>query len=236
MTLNYTYILSGEHNATNLNLDTRGFFYWNPLDGYGTEHYTQYRRSYLPNLREVTIGRVNVPKNEIEMRKETMSGVSYLWARYAGEFPLYTANATAIHGVNDTAGEFYLNFKKKLVYLNYNMTKDGSQSLHMHGMIPDARNAVFNIWRNYEERQISDLSYLLRLNHSRLIVSNLKWRPELINDVKSSLRSTVEQLYLEVLENINNTKQYIRSETVEVINGILQDARPLTEYFVNDLK
>lgn len=54
----------------------------------------------------------------------------------------------------------------------------------MYGKIPDARTAYFDIWRNYEEIRISDVSYLLKLNHSRLLISYLKWRPELKQDLK----------------------------------------------------
>lgn len=126
-----------------------------------------------------------------------------------------------------------LSFFRKIVNKS---VSDASQSLHMHGIIPDARNAMFNIWRNYEERQIVDLSYFIRLNHSRLIVSKLKWRPDLISDFKGTVRGTIEHLYLEFLDNINTTKQYIRSETVEAMHGILQDAKPLTERFVADFR
>lgn len=54
----------------------------------------------------------------------------------------------------------------------------------MYGRIPDARNAVFNIWRTYEdELTISDVSFYLKLNHSRLVTSTLRWRPELKTDI-----------------------------------------------------
>lgn len=54
----------------------------------------------------------------------------------------------------------------------------------MYGIIPDARSATFDIWRDYEDIRVADVSYFLRLNHSRLLVGNLKWRPELKQDVK----------------------------------------------------
>lgn len=54
----------------------------------------------------------------------------------------------------------------------------------MHGRIPDARNAVFNIWRTYEDDPtVSDVSFYLKLNHSRLVTSTLRWRPELRTDI-----------------------------------------------------
>jgi hypothetical protein len=53
----------------------------------------------------------------------------------------------------------------------------------MNGKIPDARNVIFNIWRDYEEIYISDVSLYLRLNHSRLITSKFKWRPEIKTEI-----------------------------------------------------
>lgn len=54
----------------------------------------------------------------------------------------------------------------------------------MYGTIPDARNTMFNIWRTYEEDfSISDVSFYLKLNHSRLVTSTLRWRPELRSDI-----------------------------------------------------
>lgn len=58
----------------------------------------------------------------------------------------------------------------------------------MYGIIPDARSATFDMWRDYEDIRVSDVSYLLRLNHSRLLVANLKWRPELKQDIKVGSR------------------------------------------------
>lgn len=61
---------------------------------------------------------------------------------------------------------------------------DGSESLHVFGEIPDARNANFDIWRDYEDIRVADVSYFLRLNHSRLIVTSLIYRPEIKQDVQ----------------------------------------------------
>lgn len=60
----------------------------------------------------------------------------------------------------------------------------------MYGVIPDARSATFNVWRDYEDIRVSDVAYFLRLNHSRLVVSSLKWRPELKADVKVRATNT----------------------------------------------
>lgn len=61
---------------------------------------------------------------------------------------------------------------------------DATESLRMYGNIPDARNAEFNIWRTYDQDlTISDVSFYVRLNHSRLVTSKLKWRPELKSDI-----------------------------------------------------
>lgn len=43
-------------------------------------------------------------------------------------------------------------------------------------------------------------------------------------------------LYTDILEGINNTKHYVKSETMDAINGIWQDAKPLIQQFLDDLK
>lgn len=111
---------------------------------------------------------------------------------------------SALKGYDYNAtGKFYLNFKEKLLQAELNMTEgkklmvpilnyhfyhsiflDGSQSFHMYGVIPDARSASFNVWRDYEDIHVSDVAYYLRLNHSRLVVSSLNWRPELKSEIK----------------------------------------------------
>ncbi|RZC41779.1 VWD domain containing protein [Asbolus verrucosus] len=140
------------------------------------------------------------------------------------------------HEMNNASGEFYLNFKENLVQLDFNMTTDGSQSLHVYGAIPDARSAIFDIWRDYEDIRVSDVAYYLRLNHSRLITSSLLWRPDLKHDIQNGIRSGVIQLYTDVLEGINNTKQYIRAETSDAIYSIWYDAKPVVEKFLEDLR
>lgn len=58
------------------------------------------------------------------MQKDSAAtGLSYFYGRFGQDFPVYTANISAAHGVNDTSGEFYLNLRRKLLYLNVNLTE-----------------------------------------------------------------------------------------------------------------
>ena len=57
----------------------------------------------------------------------------------------------------------------------------------MYGNIPDARNVMFGVWRDFEEIRIDDASFYLRLNHSRLVTSKLRWRPEIRSEVVVSI-------------------------------------------------
>lgn len=88
-----------------------------------------------------------------------------------------------IHILKLKLKQFFLN--TLLVFFNIlQCSIDAQVSLRMHGNIPDARNAIFNIWRTYDDDlTISDVSFYLKLNHSRLVTSTLRWRPELKSDI-----------------------------------------------------
>ncbi|XP_060537065.1 uncharacterized protein LOC132708634 isoform X2 [Cylas formicarius] len=235
-TYNYTYNIWAEHNATNLYLNCFGHVYWSPTKC-GTVHIADYKRSYLPLSEAETLAVLDFDLNDVKLKKNnTLTGLSYFWGRYSGDFPVYSANMTTIDGTNHTSGKFHLHFTEKLLYLDVNMTEDGSQSLHTYGIIPDARSARFDIWRDYEDKRLTDVSYYLKLNHSRLIMSSLRWRPELISDVQNGIRSKAMQLYYETLEEINNTRQYIKAESLDALDGIWQDAKPIVRHYLDDLR
>lgn len=77
-------------------------------------------------------------------------------------------------------------YRTKRIIKFFNIS-DALESFSMYGKIPDARNAIFNVWRDYEDIRISDVSFYLRLNHSRLVTSKLKWRPEIKTEIMVSL-------------------------------------------------
>lgn len=44
------------------------------------------------------------------------------------------------------------------------------------------------------------------------------------------------KMYTDTLEGINNTKHYIKSETMDAMNGVWLDAKPIVQQFLDDLK
>lgn len=64
------------------------------------------------------------------------------------------------------------------------MTPDASQNLKMFGQISDARNAEFDLHRDYDDIRVVDIAYYMRMNHSRLVTSQLRWRPKMKNEIK----------------------------------------------------
>lgn len=66
---------------------------------------------------------------------------------------------------------------------------DALETFHASGRVPDIRNAHLNIWRNFDDVTVSDVAFYLKLNHSRLVTSKLKWRPKLQKEVIVSWQS-----------------------------------------------
>ena len=100
---------------------------------------------------------------------------------------IHESNLVFIYGPTiNASGHLTINLNDKRLDFHLNKTTDGSQSVHLIGQIPDARSAKFDLWRDYDDTRIYDVSYFMRLNHSRLLISKLNWRTELRQDVQVS--------------------------------------------------
>lgn len=152
---------------------------------YETKNFGRYKRGYLPLQEGLLNAGVDIPHNDIHYHKETPHKTFYIWTRADGEFPVYTLKGIYEDSpdVNTTA-HFFIDIDERIVKLNANFTPDASQNLRMLGIIPDARSASFDLWRDYEDIRIVDVAYYLRMNHSRLVTSQLMWRPKLRSDLK----------------------------------------------------
>lgn len=116
-----------------------------------------------------------------------------------------------------------------------NITPDATQNLQMFGIIPDARSASFDLWRDYEEIKVVDIGYYLRMNHSRLITSQLIWRPKLKSEIKAKFKETAVGFYNSTLENIDFWVKTIYTESVDTINDVWVNAKPHTQVFLDDV-
>lgn len=185
---NYSMDAFGRHDASNFDMNGLASVAVQP-GIYATNNFGYYKRGYLPLQNGLFIASINTRNNELNYHKKSPHKVYHIWTRANGVFPIYTINATFEDSPDiNTTAEFYANIDGRIVRLDANFTPDASQNLQMIGIIPDARSASFHLWRNYEEIRIVDISYYLRMNHSRLITSQLVWRPKLKSEVTVSKR------------------------------------------------
>lgn len=71
--------------------------------------------------------------------------------------------------------------------------KDGLLS---QGGVQDSRNIKWDLTEVENEERMAHINFYLRLNHSRLITSKLKWRPDMDE-------------YLEVIERFCFTQSFV---------------------------
>lgn len=180
---NYTMHATGHHERSEFDLNALASVAAQP-GIYETKNYGMYRRSVVPLENSELNAGINLHRNEVHYRKATTHKTFYIWMQADGEYPVYTWNSTFEDSpdVNITA-EFFVDIDDRFVRLDANFTPDASQNLRMHGIVPDARSASFDLWRDYEDIRIIDISYYLRMNHSRLITSQLIWRPKLKKEI-----------------------------------------------------
>jgi hypothetical protein len=105
----------------------------------------------------------------------------------------------------------------------------------MYGVVPDARSASFDLWRDYEDIRVVDIAYYLRMNHSRLVTSHLLWRPNLKNEFKDQVRNVATGIYNAISETIDYWIKTVYTESVDTVNDVWHQARPYSEQFLDDV-
>ncbi|XP_046746375.1 uncharacterized protein LOC124411334 [Diprion similis] len=232
----YSYEIFGQHPATNLDLRVNGTIHKHMFVFVKVENHASYKRSFFPVEKGQLYAYIDLSNYEIELLRQNKEIVKHLKTRYYSTHPEYILNGSLVYTPDiDATGQFYFNVDEKLTWLMVNYTPDAVESLRMYGKIPDARNIVFDVWRTYsDDLTITDVSMYLRLNHSKLVTSKMTWRPELKEDVMS----TVKESFLAAYESIGNDadywKQYIRSESVSAIHDIWEDAHEDVSEFLED--
>ncbi|XP_031834655.2 apolipoprotein lipid transfer particle isoform X2 [Nomia melanderi] len=235
-TRKYSYKITGRHPSTKFELDLQGSVRKYENTCFEIVNNANYKRSYLAGEAGQLNSRLDVIKKEVMFQREYNEAKKYLYVRYYPSERTYVVNGSVVNTPDlNATGDFLFDPGEKLTQMMVNYTPDAVESLRMYGKIPDARYAVFNIWRTYEDDySISDVSFYLKLNHSRLVTSTLRWRPELRGDVTNGIKNTAMDLYNSINNDVDYWKQYVKSETVNVISDVWDDAQEDLQQFLDD--
>jgi hypothetical protein len=129
-----------------------------------------------------------------------------------------------------------LNLKQKTIDVDVNLMSDSSQKFQVYGVIPDTRSAQLNVWREYDDIRIDDISYFIQMNHSRLITSRLLWRPKLKKEIKNNLKLYMASRYNATSEELDYWVKTLYNEVKDIILGIWDESKPDTKIFFQDLE
>lgn len=130
----------------------------------------------------------------------------------------------------------YIDLLNKYVRAEVNLTEDDSQNLQMVGTIPDSRSAYLDIWRNYEEIRIVDVSSYLKMNHSRLVTGRFHWRPKVKNELRDKIFSVSRGIYSSFSDGLDFWIKAVYTEVVESGDIILDTAKRYNQGFFDDLR
>ncbi|XP_011308401.1 uncharacterized protein Apoltp isoform X2 [Fopius arisanus] len=233
----YSYLIQGKHPRTRLTLDVTGKITKNSWSLFHTYHNASYFRGFRTEDQGHFYTTIDVPRRQFEFHRESNDVTKHLDFGYYPDHPIYKANGSIVDSVKylNATGAYYLNIPEKLTWMMVNYTPDAVTSLRMYGNIPDVRNAIFDVWRTYERDLIvNDVSFYLKLNHSRLVTYTLKWRPELKKDIADNIRGAMADFYTEFGKDLDYWKYYIKSESVSAINEIWDDAKDDLRGYIND--
>ncbi|EAU76737.1 AGAP008809-PA, partial [Anopheles gambiae str. PEST] len=231
---NYSYHLFSTHEASDLDLDSIGSIGLRP-GLWGVSSNSHYKRAYLSQMHGHVLGWMNLHQKEMHYERITSQSKYRIWTKATGAYPVYLINGTLLDGPElDATGFFYLNIDDKMVQMKINMTPDGSENVYMYGIIPDTRSAYFDLWRDYDKAREVDVTYYLKMNHSRLITGHLLWRPEIKSDVQKLVRDYVNQIHQSFMESIEFWIKQVYLETKDSTMSIYEAAVPYIEEFLED--
>lgn len=158
------------------------------------------------------------------------------WLIPITNYPVYGVNSILwdTPELNST-GYFTVDVLKKYARAEVNLTEDGSQNLQLIGYIPDARSGYLDIWRNYEEIRVIDISSYLKMNHSRLITGRFQWRPELKEELRNKFNRGLLSIYNLCTDGIELWLKSLYSETIETLNLVYGTVKTYNQDFFEDL-
>ncbi|CAG7726200.1 unnamed protein product [Allacma fusca] len=103
------------------------------------------------------------------------------------------------------------------------------------GGVVDSRNLKWDISEAYDNYRFSDVNFFLRLNHSRLITSRLKWRPDLLDDLEESYRKKSDEVRNAWSQQSDKLLLALSSQASEVTQQIWEDAKTTIGPFIQEM-
>ncbi|TDG46759.1 hypothetical protein AWZ03_006806 [Drosophila navojoa] len=231
---NYTLKIYGYHPASELDVEMNGTLVARP-SYYKTESTAHYKRDYSP-LYGKFLAMLDLNKRELEYERRSPYHAVRLWLLPTVEYPVYGLNAT-IWDTPDTnhTGYVYVNLVDRTARMDFNLTEDASQNLQMVGYIPDTRSGYLDVWRNYEEIRIIDVSSYLKMNHSRLITGRFHWRPSIRDELREKIESISNSLYNSFSDGIDFWIKSLYTESVDSMGVIWNTAKEYNKRFIDDI-
>lgn len=232
----YSLTLHGKHPASRLNFEVLSSLK-SGQGVYQAYNNVSYRRSYIPLQFWNTHLKLDSPERYIEIERHSLREHSLVNAKYSKLGTMHVVNGSVAKGRTvKVDGNFNVDFINADTKLSVNLTPDSSEQFHMEGKYLDSRHALFNIWRMYEDIYVPDISFYVKLNHSRLLTSKLTWRPKIKNDIMNNMHASFNYVWNYIAETAEFWSDYMLSEASDTFDDIWYDAKPILREFIDDLR
>uniref|UniRef100_W8B060 Vitellogenin n=1 Tax=Ceratitis capitata TaxID=7213 RepID=W8B060_CERCA len=223
------------HKASQINAQYNGSANHSPLL-FKIESNSLYQRDYFQEKVGAFLILLDLNQKEVAYTRKSPYRTVHLWLQPHLSYPVYGMNATFLNTPDDNnSGFVYVDIHNKIAKAYFNLTEDGVHNLHMLGYIPDSRHSYIDIWRNYEEVYIVDVTSYLNLNHSRQISGRLHWRPKIKSELKEKARNIKNALLNSFNEHIDFWTKSLYVEALSAISDVWQTSKEYNKDFINDL-
>ncbi|XP_017105517.3 uncharacterized protein Apoltp [Drosophila bipectinata] len=232
---NYTFEVFGKHQASELDVQLNGTLAARN-SFYKTESTAHYKREMFPDRYGKFLAKLDLNKKELEYERQSPFHAVRLHLLPTIRHPVYGLNATLWDTPNTNhTGYVYVDLAERFARMDFNLTEDASQNLQMVGYIPDTRSGYLDVWRNYDEIRLVDISSYVKMNHSRLITGRFHWRPSIKQELRDKVTSVGNSVYSSFSEGIDFWVKSIYTETTESMGVVWNNVKKYNSEFIDDI-
>uniref|UniRef100_A0A1B6I431 Vitellogenin domain-containing protein n=1 Tax=Homalodisca liturata TaxID=320908 RepID=A0A1B6I431_9HEMI len=231
----YELSISAKHPISRFHMEIIGALERKPGYFFAFKNFS-YARNFLQLQFWNSSLKIDLNNKQFEAQRQSLRDLTHIRTKYSKQGTKYNLEGNLIRDKNiNISGHGFVDFHNIKTSATVNLTPDATEQLLVSGDYLDKRHAFFKIWRMYNDLSINDISFLLRLNHSRLLTTSYFWRTTIKQDFVDGFHASSSFLWTYVSDTVEFWTDFMKNEILDTMNDIWFDAELDLQNFIDDI-